>query len=106
VEEPEDPDFDYSANPNAHLRAVMGDDFDPGAVIEHSDGVHLVRNDTERNMWELVVDGDGTVTFAAGLIATTDALARWIDARAAAARSDGEEEEEPAGGGPWSGGFQ
>lgn len=106
MEEPEDPEFDYSANPNGHLRGVMGDDYDPGGVIEHSDGVYLVRDDTERNMWELVVDGDGTVTFAAGLIPTTDALARWIDARAAAARSEEEEEEEPPADGPWSGGFQ
>ena len=99
-------DFDYSTNPNAHLRQVMGDDYDPGVVIEHSEDVHVVRVESERNLWELAVDGEGVATFAPELSGTSDALAAWIDARAARARSDDEEQSDAADEKGWSGSFQ
>jgi len=102
-----DDGIDFSASDTAHLRMVMADDAEPGRLIAHDDGVYLSRVKTNRNLWELVVDGEAVVTLAPELIGTSEALARWIDARARLARSDSEEEEpEPAADEPWSGGFQ
>jgi len=101
-----DRDFDFAANDTAHLRPVMADDADPGALVEHTTDVYLCRVETNRNLWDLAVDGEGVVTFAPELIGTSEALARWIDARAARARSDDAEQSEAADEKRWSGGFQ
>lgn len=99
-------DINFDASETAHLRAVMADDVNHGALIEYTDDVYLSRLHADRNLWELVVDGDAVATFAPERIGTSDSLARWINARTDIARSDGDEQAEPVEEERWSGGFQ
>ena len=106
VTEPEPPEsIDFEANKMDYVRDVMADNIDPGRVVYVSDGVWLFRLHSERNLWEVVLDGDGIETFDADMVETSAKLGMWIRRRVAVHR-DGGSEDEQVGEEPLPGGFQ
>ena len=103
MSEPEPPEsIDYEANEMHYLREVMADSYNAGEPVYVSDGVWLVRLNSDRNLWELVVEGDGVDTFDADMVGTSSKLGLWIRRRVELHRSGDEEEtvdEEPLPGG-------
>lgn len=86
-------EIDFDAAPYEHLSAVLDGRADPGTLIEHSEGAHLVRRDSRRNLWSPVVDGEAMLTFDGDKIASTRELGFWMDRAVEVARSDDRNED-------------
>ena len=80
--EPEPPEeIDFDASDTGYLRVVMGDNISRGEMVSVTEDVWLFRIFADRNLWELVVDGEGVDTFDADMIETSSKLHGWIRKR-------------------------
>ena len=98
-------EIDFEANNMAYLRPVMGDDIQFAQQVYVSEGVWLYRLRAERNLWELIVDGEGVETLDADMVETSAKLGLWIRRRVELHRGNGRESEQ-VDEDPLPGGFQ